>query len=267
MDYHPSQPPTTIPLNPSALVDHAPSTTTGPATKPTTETAGTLVPNQKPLDTSAANGVVSTTSQVSDEKPVAEPRTDKDTEIKEQPAPPEPVPTEPADKKEPETPAQPARQTNGTPALSKKASNSKRKSTGGVPEHKTKKLNKKKSQQKITHLDAKPGEYYFARLKSYPPWPSIICDEEMLPQTLLSTRPVTTKQADGTYKEAYADGGKRAHERTFPVMFLHTNELSVTFCPAVYIDTDTDTDTDGGQCLDPKQRPRSSRALRPHRCG
>ena len=108
---------------------------------------------------------------------------------------------------------------------SKNKLNGKRKSTGGVPEHKSKKLNKKKSQQRMTHIDAQPGEYYFARLKSYPPWPSIICDEQMLPQTLLTTRPVTTKQADGTYKEAYADGGKRAFERTFPIMFLHTNEL------------------------------------------
>jgi hypothetical protein len=41
----------------------------------------------------------------------------------------------------------------------------------------------------------------------------------------LNTRPVTTKQADGTYKEHYADGGKRVHERTFPIMFLETNEL------------------------------------------
>jgi PWWP domain len=115
---------------------------------------------------------------------------------------------------------------NGTPsAASRKTSNGKRKSTGGIPEHKTKKLNKKKSLPKITHLDAKPGEYYFARLKSYPPWPAIICDEGMLPHSLLSTRPVTTKQPDGTYKEAYADGGKRVHERTFPIMFLHTNEL------------------------------------------
>ncbi len=114
---------------------------------------------------------------------------------------------------------------NGTSSTSKRPQNGKRKSTGGVPEHKTKKLNKKKSLPKITHLDAQPGEYYFARLKSYPPWPAIICDEGMLPHSLLSTRPVTTKQADGTYKEAYADGGKRVYERTFPIMFLHTNEL------------------------------------------
>lgn len=112
-----------------------------------------------------------------------------------------------------------------TPASTKKTPNGKRKSVGGVPEHKGKKLNKKKSMQKITRLDAKPGEYYYARLKSYPPWPSIICDEEMLPVSLLTTRPVTTQQADGSFKEAYGPGGKREHERTFPVMFLHTNEL------------------------------------------
>ena len=73
---------------------------------------------------------------------------------------------------------------------------------------------------KITHLDAQPGEYYLARLKSYPPWPSIICDEEMLPDILLNSRPVTTKK-----DEAYADGGKKVADRTFPIMFLHTNEL------------------------------------------
>jgi hypothetical protein len=115
---------------------------------------------------------------------------------------------------------------NSAPATSsKKQANGKRKSTGGVPEHKSKKLNKKKSMQKITHLDAQPGDYYFARLKSYPPWPSIVCDEEMLPPTLLTTRPVTTKQQNGTYRADYADGGKKAHERTYPIMFLQTNEL------------------------------------------
>lgn len=114
-------------------------------------------------------------------------------------------------------------ETNGTPAV-KKSSNEKRKSTS-VPEHKGKKLNKKKSTAKITHLDAKPGEHFFARLKSYPPWPAIVCDEEILPTNLSSTRPVTTKKADGTYNELYADGGKKVNERTFPVMFLGTNEL------------------------------------------
>lgn len=109
-----------------------------------------------------------------------------------------------------------------TPA---KANNGKRKSIGGIPEHKGKKLNKKKSMPKLTHLDAQPGDYFYARLKSYPPWPSIICDESMLPLSLTSTRPVTTKKADGTYNEPYADGGKKVNDRTFPIMFLFTNEL------------------------------------------
>lgn len=113
---------------------------------------------------------------------------------------------------------------NGATATPK-ANNGKRKSTGGVPEHKNKKLNKKKSMPKLTHLDAEPGDYFFARLKSYPPWPSIICDESMLPVTLTTTRPITTMKPDGTYNEAYADGGKKVTDRTFAVMFLHTNEL------------------------------------------
>ncbi|KAL3465351.1 hypothetical protein BJX64DRAFT_63719 [Aspergillus heterothallicus] len=111
---------------------------------------------------------------------------------------------------------------NGTPASTKKSS-SKRKSTGGDTKSK---LNRKKSQSRITHLDAKPGDYYLARLRSFPPWPAIICDEEILPQTLLSTRPVTARRPDGTYREDYADGGKRVAERTFPVMFLQTNEFA-----------------------------------------
>ena len=128
----------------------------------------------------------------------------------------EAVPAEPASE-------EPADDANGTPT-NKKGGNGKRKSSG-IPEHKSKKLNKKKSQAKITHLDAKPGDYFFARLKSYPPWPSIICDEDILPHSLLTTRPITTKKPDGTYNEAYADGGKKVLDRTFPVMFLYTNEL------------------------------------------
>ena len=112
---------------------------------------------------------------------------------------------------------------NGTPASSsKRASNggSTKKKSSAVPEHRSKKLNKKKSKP-MTNLNAQPGEYYFARMKGHPPWPSIICDEQMLPQSLLSSRPVTAALSDGSYKKPeYADGGKRAFERTFPVMFL-----------------------------------------------
>ena len=112
--------------------------------------------------------------------------------------------------------------TNGTPAPSKRVSTggSSRKKSSAVPEHKSKKLNKKKSRP-LTNLNAQPGEYYIARMKGHPPWPSVICDEDMLPQSLLTTRPVTAALEDGTFKRVdYADGGKRAHERTFPIMFL-----------------------------------------------
>ena len=110
---------------------------------------------------------------------------------------------------------------DNTPA--KKNGGNKRKSSG-VPEHKSKKLSRKKSQATL-HLDAKPGDYYYARLKGYPPWPAIICDEDMLPESLLSSRPVTAARPDGGYREDYLEGGKNAKDRTYPVMYLHTNEL------------------------------------------
>ena len=112
--------------------------------------------------------------------------------------------------------------TNGTPSTSKGAniSGSSKKRSSAVPEHKSKKLNKKKSKP-LTNLTAQPGGYFFARMKGHPPWPSVVCDEEMLPQSLLTTRPVTAALPDGSFKKAeYASGGKRAYERTFPVMFL-----------------------------------------------
>ncbi|KXG51356.1 uncharacterized protein PGRI_093680 [Penicillium griseofulvum] len=110
---------------------------------------------------------------------------------------------------------------NGTPASAKKSSKNRRTSTGA-----TQKLSRKKSQSRITHLDAKPGQTYLARLRSYAPWPAIICDEDILPPSLLETRPVTAMQKDGSYKGEYGDDGRRAHERTFPVMFFETNEFA-----------------------------------------
>lgn len=122
-----------------------------------------------------------------------------------------------------ESEAAPAADVTATPASAKKSGGSKRKSTGGASDRKS--LSRKKSMSRVTHLHAQPGEYYLARLRSFPPWPSIVCDEEILPESLLETRPVSAKRTDGTYREDYADSGKRAHERTFPVMFLETNEL------------------------------------------
>ena len=103
----------------------------------------------------------------------------------------------------------------------KKAAAARRKSAGPAD----KKLNKKASKARILHTDAKPGDHFFVKLKGFPQWPVVICDEDMLPQALIKSRPVTAKREDGTYREDYADGGKRIADRTFPVMYLHTNEL------------------------------------------
>jgi hypothetical protein len=110
-----------------------------------------------------------------------------------------------------------------TPASASKGKG--RRKSGGVPEHKSKKLSRKPSKLKMTHVDAQPGDYFFIRLKGYPLWPGIIVDEEMLPPLMKKSRPVTGIRADGTYREGYEDGGVKAKDRTFPVMYLHTNEL------------------------------------------
>ncbi|KAG5929909.1 hypothetical protein E4U42_003970 [Claviceps africana] len=47
----------------------------------------------------------------------------------------------------------------------------------------------------------------------------------MLPHALVTSRPVSAARPDGTYGEAFVDGGKRVNDRTFPVMYLHTNEF------------------------------------------
>lgn len=103
-------------------------------------------------------------------------------------------------------------------------SRQKRRSSGGVPEHKSKKLNRKKSMPAL-HLDARSGDYYWVRMKGFPPWPAIICDEDMLPESLTATRPVTAMRPDGSYREDFDDGGKNVKDRTYPVMYLDTYEL------------------------------------------
>ncbi|KAH0312646.1 hypothetical protein KCU74_g13629, partial [Aureobasidium melanogenum] len=132
--------------------------------------------------------------------------------------------------------------------------NGKRKSTSGVPEHKSKKLNKKKSVAQL-NLDIKPGDYYWARLKGYSPWPSIVCDEDMLPEILLGNRPVSAKRADGSYREDYEDDGKNAKDRTYPVMFLGTNEFSWMVNTSL-------TKLEPGDCTPDKQTGKMSKALK-----
>ncbi|KAH6685358.1 PWWP domain-containing protein [Plectosphaerella plurivora] len=134
------------------------------------------------------------------------------------------APVEATDAKEEDAPAatdaaadEPA--VASTPVADK--SKNRRKSTG-TPGGK---LSKKVSKAKLTHPDAQPGEFYLMKLKGYPQWPVIIADEEMLPEPLLKSRPVSAQRQDGTYREDFAEGGKRVHDRTFPVMYLYTNEF------------------------------------------
>lgn len=110
-------------------------------------------------------------------------------------------------------------------ATPKSKAPSRRKSTAGADSAKGKKLNKKASRAQITHIDAKPGDHYFIKLKGFPQWPCIICDEDMLPTALLKTRPVSAAREDGSYRDDFADGGKQAANRSFPIMYLATNEL------------------------------------------
>ena len=114
---------------------------------------------------------------------------------------------------------------DATPQSSKKGI---KKSNGGVPEHKKTKMKlQRKKSVPVLRLDCQPGEYYWARLKGYPPWPAIVCDEQMLPESLLATRPVSTARPDGSIRDDFLEGGKNAKERTYPIMFLATNELYV----------------------------------------
>ncbi|OJD29440.1 pwwp domain-containing protein [Diplodia corticola] len=108
---------------------------------------------------------------------------------------------------------------NGAPR-----SNGRRKSTGGDKGGK-KQLKSKKSMANL-NLDVEPGTYWWARMKGYAAWPVIICDEGMLPETLLTKRPVSAIRPDGTYREDFADNGKNVRDRRYPVMFLGTNEFA-----------------------------------------
>jgi hypothetical protein len=114
--------------------------------------------------------------------------------------------------------------TNGTPAP-KKTNNGKRKSGAGVPEHKKKTPAKKGKKEVKLNLDVNPGDMHMVSMRGYQPWPVIVCDEEMLPESLLSKRPVSAKRIDGTYRDDFLEGGKNAKDRRYPIMFLGTNEL------------------------------------------
>lgn len=113
--------------------------------------------------------------------------------------------------------------TNGTPAA-KKGNNGKRKSTGAADSKKKTPAKGKKKAPEL-HLNVKSGEMHMVAMRGYQPWPVIVCDEDMLPESLLSKRPVSARRIDGTYREDFADDGKNAKDRRYPIMFLGTNEL------------------------------------------
>ncbi|ROV99946.1 hypothetical protein VMCG_06215 [Cytospora schulzeri] len=166
-------------------------------------------------------------SEDSTEKPAEKPTEDSDVEMKDAPDATTAASAE-EDKAEQTEASAPAADGDdaaaaATPNASKNKTPARRKSTGGGD--KGKKLNKKGSRAAILHIDAKPGDHYFIKLKGFPQWPCVICDEDMLPHALIKTRPVSAARPDGEYREDYADGGKRAPDRSFPIMYLATNEF------------------------------------------
>lgn len=175
---------------------------------------------------------ITSTSSEPSKTPTEKPTEDGDVEMKDAPdattsPPAEEAPTEDkAAQAEAVAPAAGGDDANAPAAnASKTKTPARRKSTAGTDSAKGKKLNKKGSRAAILHIDAQPGQHFFIKLKGYPQWPCIICDENMLPHALIKTRPVSAARSDGTYREDFADGGKRAADRTFPIMYLATNEL------------------------------------------
>ncbi|EKV17499.1 PWWP [Penicillium digitatum] len=201
------------------MADDAPVSAPVEGDRPEHATEQPTDPEKKSEDVTVSEDKPADTEAATDKKTDAEAEADKPAssdEVSEAKVDGETAKDAPADAEA----AAPA-EANGTAASAKKSSKNRRTSTGA-----TQKLSRKKSQSRITHLDAKPGQTYLARLRSYAPWPAIICDEGILPPSLLESRPVTAKQKDGSYKGEYGDDGRRAHERTFPVMFFETNEFA-----------------------------------------
>ncbi|ELR10489.1 hypothetical protein VC83_04786 [Pseudogymnoascus destructans] len=174
--------------------------------------------------TGDSNGVTAT--ETKEELPVAEAaKEDSEAKVLPEDEKPAETATENGTKDIADTVAEIAEAT-ATPSSANK-SKARRKSSG-VPEHKGRKLNKKESKAKMSNIHAQPGEYYFIKLRGFPKWPGIVASEDMLPDAILKSRPVTTAKPDGTYREDFAEGGKNTLDRTFPVMFLETNQFAWT---------------------------------------
>ncbi|KAF2013214.1 hypothetical protein BU24DRAFT_464029 [Aaosphaeria arxii CBS 175.79] len=112
-----------------------------------------------------------------------------------------------------------------TPNTKKTPNGNRRKSTSKASGG-NKKTPAKKKATVTPRLDVEPGDVFFVAMKGFQPWPVIVCDEEMLPEALLSKRPVSAKRIDGTYREDFLEGGKNAKDRRYPVMFMGSNEFA-----------------------------------------
>ncbi|KAH7133574.1 hypothetical protein EDB81DRAFT_105933 [Dactylonectria macrodidyma] len=210
---------------PAVDAQEAPAGETKPTETPVEENAsktdGKNKDDAKSTDEPKATESSEKPAESATEKPTADgekPAADGgDTEMKD--ATEEPVAEEP----EAESAAPPA--DGETAPASAAVETPAAKAKGGRRSSVGKALNRKNSKARLTHADAKPGDHFLVKLKGFPAWPAIICDESMLPHALVNSRPVTAARPDGTYAEAYADGGKRVNDRSFPVMYLHTNEF------------------------------------------
>ena len=64
-----------------------------------------------------------------------------------------------------------------------------------------------------------PGQYVMAKMRSYPPWPAIVLNQELLPEVLL--KPGGTGRVKNKSLESV---GSAAWHTQYPIMFMGTHE-------------------------------------------
>jgi hypothetical protein len=64
-----------------------------------------------------------------------------------------------------------------------------------------------------------PGQYVMAKMRSYPPWPAIVLNQELLPEVLL--KPIGTGRVKNRSLESV---GSAAWHTQYPIMFMGTHE-------------------------------------------
>lgn len=113
-------------------------------------------------------------------------------------------------------------ETTGSPAPTKTSS-----AAVATPASKKKAVGKRKSlanlktpSKKGADPDKKftPGQYVMAKMKSYPPWPAIVLNDELLPEVLKKG------PQQGKSKNAPTDTGPSAWKTQYPIFFMGTFE-------------------------------------------